>query len=207
MPEPARRTRARRGEGDLLRAEILAAAERLLLETGNADAVSIRAVAGAVGVTPPSIYLHFADKNELIFAVCEAQWARFNAHVRQATRGIADPLERVLASGRAYVEFGLANPEHYRILFMTRPEDIPPSVTPEALLEDSVFGDLVAAVEEAVAAGSLEGPADLVVYQAWTTVHGLVSLRITQPYMDWPDLDDLLARVGRTLLRGNAPAT
>jgi AcrR family transcriptional regulator len=33
--------------------------------------VSIRAVAEAVGVTPPSIYLHFADKNELIFAICE----------------------------------------------------------------------------------------------------------------------------------------
>jgi AcrR family transcriptional regulator len=52
---PTRRHRARRGEGDRLREEILAAAERLLLETGDESAVSIRAVADAVGVTPPSI--------------------------------------------------------------------------------------------------------------------------------------------------------
>ena len=67
-----RRARARRGEGPRLREEILAAATRLLAETGDEEAVSIRAVAEAVGVTPPSIYLHFADKTELIFAVCES---------------------------------------------------------------------------------------------------------------------------------------
>ena len=66
IPTASRRTRARRGEGERLREEILDAAERLLIETGNRDAVSIRAVAEAVGVTPPSIYLHFADKTELL---------------------------------------------------------------------------------------------------------------------------------------------
>jgi len=71
------RTRARRGEGDLLRDEILTAAERLLVETGNEDSVSIRAIAEAVGVTPPSIYLHFPDKETLLFAVCERQFAIF----------------------------------------------------------------------------------------------------------------------------------
>ena len=49
------RSRARRGEGDLLREEILLAATRLLIETGNEDAMSIRAIADAVGVSPPSI--------------------------------------------------------------------------------------------------------------------------------------------------------
>jgi len=65
-----RRRRAPRGQGRKLREEILAAAERLLRETGDQEAVSIRAVADAVGVTPPSIYLHFADKTDLIFAIC-----------------------------------------------------------------------------------------------------------------------------------------
>jgi len=48
-----RRHRARRGEGARLREEILAAGTRLLLETGDEEAVSIRAIAQAVGVTPP----------------------------------------------------------------------------------------------------------------------------------------------------------
>src|SRR5205807_237758 len=46
------RRRARRGEGPRLREELLAATERLLAETGDEEAVSIRAIADAVGVTP-----------------------------------------------------------------------------------------------------------------------------------------------------------
>ena len=75
---PSRRRRARRGQGERLREEILAAAERLLIRTGDMEQVSIRAVADEVGVTPPSIYLHFADKLELIFAVCERHFASFD---------------------------------------------------------------------------------------------------------------------------------
>ena len=70
---PVRRSRSRRGQGEQLRDEILAAAERILIETNDQTALSIRAIAAAVGVTPPSIYLHFADRNDLVFAVCERQ--------------------------------------------------------------------------------------------------------------------------------------
>ena len=68
--QPLRRRRAPRGSGDQLRDEILDATTDLLLETGHAKAVSIRSVAKRVGVTPPSIYLHFADKDALLDAVC-----------------------------------------------------------------------------------------------------------------------------------------
>jgi hypothetical protein len=43
------RVRARRGEGERLREEILAAASRLLVERGSEDAVSVRAIADAIG--------------------------------------------------------------------------------------------------------------------------------------------------------------
>src|SRR6185295_14050813 len=68
--QPLKRRRAPRGSGDQLRDEILDATTGLLLETGHAKAVSIRSVAQRVGVTPPSIYLHFADKEALLDAVC-----------------------------------------------------------------------------------------------------------------------------------------
>jgi len=85
MTTLAPRRRARRGDGPLLREEIIAAAERLLLERGSEEAVSMRAIADAVGVTPPSIYLHFADKEELFVAVCDARFdelARLSAKCR-----------------------------------------------------------------------------------------------------------------------------
>jgi AcrR family transcriptional regulator len=63
-----RRPRARRGSGDRLRDDILDAATELLLETAHARAVSIRSVAQRVGITLPSIYLHFEDKNALLDA-------------------------------------------------------------------------------------------------------------------------------------------
>ncbi len=55
------RPRARRGEGEQLRDELLDAAEDLLIRHGAMDAVSIRAITREVGVTPPSLYLHFED--------------------------------------------------------------------------------------------------------------------------------------------------
>ena len=67
------RVRARRGEGDKLREEILVAVSDLLDETNDESAVSIRAIADRVGVTPPSIYRHFEDK-EAMLARC-ARWS------------------------------------------------------------------------------------------------------------------------------------
>src|SRR6266571_1260433 len=101
--EAARRRRAPRGQGERLGEEILAAAERLLVETGDEEAVSIRAVADAVGVTPPSIYLHFADKNELMFAVCERQFERLDREMEAAAAMSDDPLESLRLRGKAYV--------------------------------------------------------------------------------------------------------
>src|ERR1700744_2586227 len=97
-----RRSRARRGEGGRLREDILAAAEELLLASGDATALSIRAIATAVGVTPPSIYLHFADRNELVFEVCDRKWRELAASLDSAVAGWTDPLERIVQRGRAY---------------------------------------------------------------------------------------------------------
>ena len=67
---PTARRRAPRGRGGELRGEILQAAMSLLQETGDEAAVSVRGVAQRVGVSVPSLYLHFADKQALIDAVC-----------------------------------------------------------------------------------------------------------------------------------------
>src|SRR5439155_7610529 len=116
----APRSRARRGEGELLHDEILAAAERLLVETGAEERVSIRAIADAVGVTPPSIYLHFPDKETLLFAVCDRQFAIFDAALESAAATTDNPVEALELRGQAYVRFGLEHPEAYRIMFMGR---------------------------------------------------------------------------------------
>jgi AcrR family transcriptional regulator len=187
-----RRRRARRGQGDRLREEILEAAERLLVETGDEEAVSIRSVAEAVGVTPPSIYLHFADKNELMFAVCERQFVRLDRVLEEAAAGSDDPLESLRLRGRAYVRFGLENPEHYRILFMGKPKSEPEGFDAERLRNMASFDHLVDAVRRCMDAGAI--PRQEPVFVAlglWAVVHGLTSLLISKPDFPWPNADAL----------------
>ena len=116
--ESLRRRRAPRGSGDLLRDEILDAATELLLDTGHAKAVSIRSVAERVGVTPPSIYLHFHDKDALLDAVCARYFEKLDDEMQRVSAGQSYTVEVLRAQGLAYVRFATENPELYRIATM-----------------------------------------------------------------------------------------
>jgi AcrR family transcriptional regulator len=182
----SRRARARRGEGPRLREEILAAATRLLAETDDEEAVSIRAVAEAVGVTPPSIYLHFADKTELIFAVCEEQFRQLDAEMAAAAAGVDDPLEALRRRGQAYVRFGLGNAEAYRVLFMYK-DQVPANVGEEYLYRSQTFNHLVESVQRCLDAEVLR-PGDplQISIGLWVLVHGITSLLLAAPAFPWP---------------------
>lgn len=198
-----KRPRARRGEGEKLRELILDAAEELLIRTGSVEAVSIRAVADLVGVTPPSIYMHFADKNDLIFAVCEKHFQKFDEFLEEAGSASDDPLESLFLRGRAYVHFGLQNPEHYRILFMTKPALTPERFQDEGMIARmAAFQHLIDAVDRCIRAGAFEGdPLELSVL-FWSYAHGLTSLLITKPDFPWPDVDRLIERSFRIPIAG-----
>ena len=117
-----KRRRSSRGSGDQLRDEIIDAAIDLVLETKGLRAPSIREVARKIGVTPPSIYLHFADKDELMDAVCGQYFQRLNDKMVEAARGDVTALERLHAQGMAYVRFAVATPLMYRLATVTQPE-------------------------------------------------------------------------------------
>ena len=180
----------------------------MLDETGDEDAVSIRAVARAAGVTSPSIYLHFADKTELFFAVCEQRFRAFGAVLDDAVAGVDDPVDRVIARGRAYVAFGLQHPEDYRVLFMHKPQAPPESFDTAVMLADTGFLALADDVQRAMDNGSF-APGDPVhsSLALWAAVHGLTSLLITKPAFPWPDDRDALIEATLALaLRGLGPA-
>jgi AcrR family transcriptional regulator len=208
---PARRPRARRGDGDLLRAEILDAAGRLLAEKGDENAVSIRMIADAVGVTPPSIYLHFPDKDTLIEAVCEQRFAEFDEALEKAAASAPDPIAALRARGEAYVAFGLDHPEHYRVIFMTRHERTMElgDLTPDGATAGArAFGHLVEAVAGAVEAGASVTPDPLATSIAlWASFHGLVSLLVSEPGFPWPPVPSLVEAVLNLQIEGLRPRT
>ena len=196
-PSVHKRARSPRGKGELLREEILAAAEQILVSTNDQSALSIRAIAGAVGVTPPSIYLHFADRTDLLFAVCERQAELLHQAMADAAQGVEDPWQRIRLRGIAYLEWGLGNPEHYRILMMTRPDCTPDRFADERLADTA---GLLPVVEDLVAARAVD---PLQVAQVlWMMIHGMVSLLISKPQFPFGPVDEIFDRGFELARRG-----
>ncbi|HEV7865635.1 MAG TPA: TetR/AcrR family transcriptional regulator [Acidimicrobiia bacterium] len=190
----AARTRYRRGEGGRLREDILDAASRLFFEQGGAEGMTMRAVAAAAGVSPPAVYLHFADKDELIFAVCQGLFTQLDEALESAAAGIDDPLEAMKARGRAYVRFGLDHPDHYRVLFMRPPGHQPHSYGPDEVKASAAFGNLIANVATMQADPRVRqdiDPYELAI-DCWAYVHGVTSLLISLPDFGWPEPEVLL---------------
>lgn len=196
-----RRPRSPRGSGEQLRAEIVAAARELMARAPSADSVSIRAVADAVGVTAPSIYRHFADKDDLILAVCVDVFDGLDREMIAAGEGIGPALERLRAYGHAYVRFAIAHPEHYRLATMqpTEASDL------DVVLQQSAFTHLHGVVEELIADGTfLDGDPMAVTLDLWAAAHGIASLLVTKPFLPWGDLAEAIDRVLLAAALGHA---
>jgi AcrR family transcriptional regulator len=197
MSEAAVRPRSARGKGAELRGELLRAAMDLLSETGEEDAVSLRAVAQRVGVSVPSIYLHFADKQALLDAVCEEVFAALDAQMQAAARERTDVFDGLRRQGVAYVQFAVANPEHYRIVLMRKHESQVSGDRADLMMASGAFAHFVASVQECVEAGVLEGDASELALQLWAAAHGVAALLVAKPYFPWPPLDDYIEQVVR----------
>lgn len=202
-PITSRRTRAKRGDGEKLRFEILDAVDQLLTKNKGDDPVSIRSVAELVGCTPPAIYLHFFDKQELLFEVCARRFQQLRDRIDEAAATCSDPLEAIAAGSRAYVEFGLEHPEYYRVLFMGRNVLTPEQM--EELRSTGVTGmdRLVERCQRAIDAGVVNASdASLMAYGIWAIGHGVVSLMIAKPQVDWPAVDQLMTHLLNAHLSG-----
>jgi AcrR family transcriptional regulator len=97
------------------RQRVVEAAAELLAHKGR-EAVTTRAVAAAAGVQPPVIYRLFGDKDGLLEAVAEHGYATFLA-AKHADARPQDPVEDLRAGWDLAVEFGLANPELYVLMY------------------------------------------------------------------------------------------
>ena len=92
------------------------------MEDAGADALSLREVARAAGVSPTAVYRHFPDKRALMVAIAEAGVKRLARAQEDAANAATDLRCAFQATGRAYVLFALDNPELFRLIF-TYPEN------------------------------------------------------------------------------------
>lgn len=205
--------RRRRRSAEDRRAQVVATARKLMVRHG-VEGVSMRAIAAAAGVSPAALYLYFPDKLLLMAAVVDALFEGLLATLTEAAAAAAarrDPFARLAALMDAYVAWGLAHPEEYRLMFMTpvvgvaghRPRG--PDGRPGAPNGAATFGTLVAEVSALIAAGHVKRaePAALA-EQIWAGGHGVVSLLTTFPAFEWCGREALLRGMRETMLRGIA---
>lgn len=194
-----RHRRNARGQGNRLADDIVRGALALIERTGSDDAVTLRAVAREVGIAAPSIYAHFADREAIIMAAVVRIFDELaDAIDKGATAAGSDPVDVLLAGCQAYLEFGLAHPARYRLLFSPRglaPEDyckpvpIGPDSSPVLEFGAEAFSLLVQAIQDCVAAGA-SASTDVVsdATAVWVALHGTVTLRTALPNFPWPEL-------------------
>ncbi len=175
------RQRKPRGHGSERKAEILAAATRIFLQEGVAGA-TMRRIASEVGVSPTALYVYFPDKEAILEAIAQA-WFFELLGVLQASQANQTSVEGAFRAGlRAYVEFGLARPDSYRLTFLSRPDNrdgkLPCDDIPEA---DYSFAVLQSGVEAMMQAGQFRpGDSTAIAETIWAALHGLTVIVIDQ---------------------------
>ncbi|MFJ2771391.1 TetR/AcrR family transcriptional regulator [Streptomyces sp. NPDC087300] len=190
----APRRRNPRGQGQVLRGQLIDAAAKLLATLDQPETLTLRQVAREVGVAPASIYGHFPDLSALVQHVLRLRYEELARLMEQAAQANPDPLGDVVARCAAYARWGVDQPGHYRTLFGGRmPTDLLTGSAHGA--GEELFGALVASLAAVTDPdGTRSTPEGQ--WQAgillWTALHGLVSLYNAHGTMSWPPLDDLL---------------
>ncbi|GAB3336618.1 TetR/AcrR family transcriptional regulator [Marilutibacter aestuarii] len=163
---PARRDTADR---------ILAAARGLFEREGDAG-VTIRRVAAAAGLSPMAIYRHFENREALLARIGDASFDAIARHWAARARGL-DPLTRLIAVHRLYLDYALAHPHLFDLAF-SRPRRDARRYPDDFQARRSPTLTVVAdAVADAMAAGVLRRD-DVwdVTMTLWAHTHGLVAL-------------------------------
>jgi AcrR family transcriptional regulator len=189
------RTRNRRGEGDRLRRQLLDAAGRLLEQGATHETLSLRAVAREVGIAATSVYLHFADRTELLIAVYRERFAELARALEEAIAEAPDPAAQLRACCLAYHRFALQYPSTYRVLFEVpgARQEVPPALRRDQLPGVELFDTIRACLDRCVEAGVAPRTDPFLATTCLLAgLHGLVTLRINRPSFPWPSMEALV---------------
>jgi AcrR family transcriptional regulator len=163
----------------IMRNAILEAASELYRSEGAA-AISMRRVAGVLGIAPNTIYRHFANKDDLLETIAEDGRREF-AYLLHEALAAPTPRARFDASVDAYLRFVIEQPDHYFALFVsTRRHAAPP--LPEAFRRQRppTFQFLVDRIEECMGAGVFRRDDSIdVALTCWSQIHGFATLYLS----------------------------
>jgi len=190
------------GDGNLRR-DILDTARHLLVREGYQD-LSMRKIADAIGYSATSIYLYFDSKDALLHTLIHEGMMQLHQKLDEtAARYTDDPVGRLRALCRCFINFGLNNPEYYEIMFQLRPERMeryPPKKYRKARSNLDFFGR---ALDEGEDQGIFVVEDPRVSASAiWASLHGTVSLLLAERVDASIDSDTFIETAIRQAIQG-----
>lgn len=169
-------------EKEELRDLILNAAREIFVTHGY-EATSIRKIADRIEYSPGIIYHYFKDKNDLLLALHEKAFEQKIKTLFTSVSHISDPMDRLEATGYAYLSYALEQPQDYELMFIQ-------NVTMKALaVKQECWKDGGIAIQflkdnivECVQAGYISNTTNIddLALVLWSQVHGLASLHNTE---------------------------
>jgi AcrR family transcriptional regulator len=170
-----------------------------LFAVHGAEAVTIRQMAAALGVSTMTPYRYFKDKDAILAAVRARAFDRHAEALEIARAAPAkDSIERSNTIGAAYVRFALENPEAYKLMFDVRQAN-------EADYPDFVraaqrsHATMTAHLRDLAAEGLFDGDAEYVGHLYWGALHGPIMLQLSGLLQAPLDAPTLIAGLTRAL--------
>ena len=164
-----------------LKETILQGAKKLFVEKG-VEHTTIRNIAQKINYSVGTIYVYFKDKNDILYELHTLGFLQLAADMR-VLFNVNDPMERLKALGRVYINFALNNTDMYDLMFSLRApmEFLDADNKAEWDEGTNAFHLLKTTVGECIAAGYFKGTElEATTFMIWSAVHGMCSLHISE---------------------------
>lgn len=146
-----------------------------LIEAEGLEGFSMREVARRAGLSHQAPYHHFADREAILAAIVAEGFDRLREASLAALGGETDPARRFTAIGKAYLDFALNNPGHFKLMF--RSELVREDKHDETrACAQGAFDVLVTVASDVAKRSGVDS--HLVVMAGWSMVHGLATLML-----------------------------
>ena len=187
-----------------LRREILDSAREIFIHDGY-DGFSMRKLAEKIDYSPTTIYIYFKNKDDLLFAICEEFFANFFAELNHIRSVSLDPVETLRQAFLYLIEFGLRNPNQYKVIFFTKTSvyGTHEEFVQRESMARNVYFAFRAMVQDCIKAGRFRETDEEVITRTLAVAsHGLVTMMLYRPDHLQQKRDVIARLIVDTLLRG-----
>jgi AcrR family transcriptional regulator len=162
----------------------------------------MRAIAEEVGVAPPSVYLHFKNRDEIFRAAVLEDYMALADAMRAAGHGSPTARSRLKRMGEAYCEFGIKYPGRYRLITEVQQTQSRRGARHQGHPAEAAQTLLMEAINDCAREERLaEVDDDLAFTCIWCGWHGFVELRRTKPMRSWPDPKRVVSAIVDAVMR------